>query len=91
VLAATYLAIQYMLALKRTWFLALLGLVAIAEPVLLLQASRRPAGFAAVVLAVQVVGAVLAFALALRRERPTAGDGQPAAPASERSEPVLAR
>jgi O-antigen/teichoic acid export membrane protein len=68
VLAATYLAIQYMLALKRTWFLIALGAVAIAEPVLLLQASRKPAGFAAVVLAIQVVGAVLAFALALRRD-----------------------
>lgn len=68
VLAATYLAIQYMLALKRTWFLALIGVVAIAEPILLLQASRKPEGFAAVVLAIQAVGAVLAFALALRRD-----------------------
>jgi O-antigen/teichoic acid export membrane protein len=68
VLAATYLAIQYMLALKRTWFLVLLGAVAIAEPVLLLQASRKPAGFATVVLAIQAVGAVLAFGLALRRD-----------------------
>jgi O-antigen/teichoic acid export membrane protein len=68
VLACTYLAIQYMLALKRTWFLVALGAVAIVEPVLLLQASRNPAGFAAVVLAVQAVGAVLAFALALRRD-----------------------
>jgi len=68
VLAATYLAVQYMLALKRTWFLVAVGAVAVAEPVLLLQASRKPAGFAAVVLAVQAVGALLAFALALRRD-----------------------
>jgi O-antigen/teichoic acid export membrane protein len=68
VLAATYLAIQYMLALKRTWFLVLIGAVAVAEPILLLQASRKPEGFAAVVLAIQAVGAVLAFALALRRD-----------------------
>ena len=67
-LAATYLAVQYMLALKRTWFLIPLAAVAVAEPILLLQASNRPNGFAAVVLAVQVVGAVLAFGLALRRE-----------------------
>jgi O-antigen/teichoic acid export membrane protein len=67
VLSATYLAIQYMLALKRTWFLVVLGAVAVAEPILLLQASRRPAGFAAVVLAVQAVGAALAFLMALRR------------------------
>ncbi len=71
-LAGTYLAVQYMLALKRTWFLIPLALVAIAEPILLLQASNRPAGFAAVVLAVQAVGALLAFGMALRPERSTA-------------------
>ena len=77
VLAGTYLAIQYMLALKRTWFLLVIGVVAIAEPVLLLQASRKPAGFAAVVLGVQAIGALLAFALALRRD-----NAPPAAAAS---------
>jgi O-antigen/teichoic acid export membrane protein len=66
VLAATYLAVQYMLALKRTWFLVAIGVVAAAEPVILLQASRKPAGFAAVVLGVQAVGALVAFGLALR-------------------------
>jgi hypothetical protein len=45
-----------------------LGAVAVAELPLLLQAPRHPAGFAAVVLAVQAVGAVLAFALALRKD-----------------------
>jgi O-antigen/teichoic acid export membrane protein len=70
VLAATYLAIQYMLALKRTWFLIVLGAVAVAEPILLLQASKKPANFAAVVLAIQAVGALLAFTLALRRGSP---------------------
>ncbi len=39
-LACTYLAIQYMLALKRTWFLLPLALVAIAEPILLLRAPN---------------------------------------------------
>jgi O-antigen/teichoic acid export membrane protein len=68
VFAATYLAIQYMLALKRTWFLLAVGAVALVEPVLLLQASHRPEGFAAVVLGIQVAGALLAFALALRRD-----------------------
>ncbi len=66
VLACTYLAIQYMLALKRTWFLVPIGLVAIAEPILLLNASTQPASFAAVVLAVQAAAAVVAFTLALR-------------------------
>ena len=65
VLAATYLAIQYMLALKRTWFLVAIGAVAVLEPVLLLNASRHPAGFAGVVLGVQALGAVIALALAL--------------------------
>ena len=81
-LAATYLAIQYMLALKRTWFLIAIGVVAVAEPILLLQASRDPKGFATVVLAVQAVGAVLAFALALRRDKhkaepPAPSGGEP--------------
>jgi O-antigen/teichoic acid export membrane protein len=68
VLAATYLAIQYMLALKRTWFLIVVAAVAVAEPILLLNASREPAQFAAVVLGIQAVGALLAFGLALRRD-----------------------
>ncbi len=74
VLAATYLAIQYMLALRRTGFLVLLGAVAVAEPILLLQASREPRGFAVVVLGIQAVGAVLAFAMALRRDKAPGGD-----------------
>jgi O-antigen/teichoic acid export membrane protein len=69
VLAATYLAVQYMLALKRKWFLLPLGLVAIAEPILLLQASKKPIGFATVVLAVQIVGALIAFGMALRPDK----------------------
>ncbi len=68
VLACTYLAVQYMLALKRKWFLLPLGAVAVAEPILLLQAPGQPAGFAVVVLGVQAVGAIVAFALALRRD-----------------------
>jgi O-antigen/teichoic acid export membrane protein len=87
VLAMTYLAIQYMLALKRTWFLIVLATVAVAEPILLLQAPRRPAGFAAVVLAVQGAGAVLAFVMALRRDKPVAGAGPE--PRAEVVEPEL--
>jgi O-antigen/teichoic acid export membrane protein len=86
VLAGTYLAIQYMLALKRTWFLIALAAVAVAEPIMLLNASRKPTGFAAVVLAVQVVGAALAFGLALRRDP---APPEPA-PSLERAEPELA-
>jgi O-antigen/teichoic acid export membrane protein len=75
VLATTYLAVQYMLALKRTWFLVAIGAVAVLEPFLLLHASRHPAGFAGVVLGVQALGALVALALALRgpvKPRPAA-------------------
>jgi hypothetical protein len=60
--------------------------VAVAEPVLLLQASRSPTEFATVVLGVQAVGAVLAFAMALRRDKPPAGSMRRA---SDLSEPEL--
>jgi O-antigen/teichoic acid export membrane protein len=69
-LAATYLAIQYLLALRRTWFLIALAAVAVAEPILLLNASQRPTGFAAVVFAMQAAGTLVAFAFALRRDPP---------------------
>jgi O-antigen/teichoic acid export membrane protein len=69
-LAATYLAVQYMLALKRTWFLLPLGAVAVAEPILLLNASHQPKQFALVVLGVQIVAALVAFGLALRPSKP---------------------
>jgi O-antigen/teichoic acid export membrane protein len=69
VLASTYLAIQYMLALHRKWFLPVLAVVAVAEPILLLNASRNPTGFATVVLGVQAIGALLAFGMALYRDR----------------------
>jgi O-antigen/teichoic acid export membrane protein len=70
VLAATYLAVQYMLALKRTWFLIAIAAVAVLEPILLLHASRHPAGFAGLVLGVQALGAVIALALAFGIGRP---------------------
>ncbi len=76
VLASTYLAIQYMLALKRTWFLVPLGAIAIAEPFVLLQAPKHPSGFAAVVLAVQGVAALVAFAIALTGHDKPRGRGQ---------------
>jgi O-antigen/teichoic acid export membrane protein len=86
VLACTYLAIQYMLALKRTRFLVVMVAVAIVEPILLLQASRRPASFAAVVLGIQAVGALLAFAIALWRNDRTPSESPPP-PDIARSDP----
>jgi O-antigen/teichoic acid export membrane protein len=92
VLACTYLAIQYMLALRRTWFLVVLAAVAVAEPILLLNASHRPTTFAAVVLAIQAVGALLAFGFALGTDRGSAvppGPAEPSSPAAARiPEPV---
>jgi O-antigen/teichoic acid export membrane protein len=79
-LACTYLAIQYMLALKRTWFLLPIGLVALIEPVLLLAAPRHPASFAVVVLGVQALAAAVAYTMALWPERRRAIDA-PAEPA----------
>ncbi|MCL2418436.1 MAG: oligosaccharide flippase family protein [Conexibacteraceae bacterium] len=67
VLAGTYLAVQYMLALKRVWFLLAIGAVAAIEPVLLLQAPKHPASFATVVLLIQLLGAAVAYVLALSR------------------------
>jgi O-antigen/teichoic acid export membrane protein len=67
-LALTYLAIQYLLALRRTAFLLPLGAIALAEPVLLLTAApNTPDGFAAVVLALQAVAAAVALGLAFAR------------------------
>ncbi|MGN6187648.1 MAG: lipopolysaccharide biosynthesis protein [Conexibacter sp.] len=70
-LALTYLAIQYLLALRRTAFLLPLGAIALAEPVLLLTAApSNPDGFAAVVLALQAVAAAVALGLAFTRTVP---------------------
>jgi O-antigen/teichoic acid export membrane protein len=70
-LALTYLAIQYLLALRRTSFLLPLGAIAVAEPILLLTvAPSNPDGFAAIVLAVQAVAAVVALGLAFARGAP---------------------
>ena len=86
-LACTYLAIQYMLALHRTRFLAVLAIVAVVEPIALVNASRQPTGFAAIVLAVQAAGAVLAFGFALRPDR-SAPPAAPGPPAPRDPEPV---
>ncbi len=80
VLACTYLAVQYMLALRRTWFLVPLGAVAVAEPILLLNASHEPKSFAAVVLAIQAVAALVAFTCALRPDRTPVSPSPPGTP-----------
>jgi O-antigen/teichoic acid export membrane protein len=69
-LAVAYLAVQYMLALRRTAFLWLLGVVAVAEPFLLTVGDLDLEAFAAVVLGLQCVAAVGALGLALGRRAP---------------------
>ncbi|HWF55521.1 MAG TPA: hypothetical protein VG223_12865 [Solirubrobacteraceae bacterium] len=86
VLACTYLAIQYMLALKHTWFLVVVGAVAVAEPILLIHASRKPSAFAFTVLGVQAAAAIVAFGFALRREK--APPSSPADPDAAEGEPI---
>lgn len=72
-LALTYLAVQYMLGLRQVFFLIPLGLVAIAEPVLLITiAPSDPDGFAAILLGIQALAAAIALALAFRRPAATA-------------------
>jgi len=93
-LAATYLAVQYMLALKRVWFLGAIALVAVLEPVLLLHAPKHPASFAGVVLIVQLVGAALAYGIALFMRPPaavppTGGTGAGVVPRLEETELLL--
>jgi O-antigen/teichoic acid export membrane protein len=88
ILACTYLAIQYLLALHRKWFLVPMAAVAIAEPILLLNAPTKPTGFAAVVLGVQIAAAIVAFTFALAPDRrpPRPQPGDPAE--TEEIEPI---
>jgi O-antigen/teichoic acid export membrane protein len=88
VLACTYLAIQYLLALHRKWFLAPMAVVAIAEPILLLNAPSKPTGFAAVVLGVQFVAAIVAFSFALAPDRRPAQAEPGDSAAAEEIEPI---
>jgi glycosyltransferase involved in cell wall biosynthesis/O-antigen/teichoic acid export membrane protein len=66
-LAVAYLSVQYMLALRHTGFLWILGAVAIAEPFLLTSSDFGLVSFAGVVLALQSAAAAGAVTLALRR------------------------
>ena len=73
-LAAGYLCVQYMLALREVRFLFALGVAAAAEVVLLAGAGLSSiVGFAAVVLALQAAAALAVLALGLaRRPEPVA-------------------
>jgi O-antigen/teichoic acid export membrane protein len=67
-LAVSYLAVQYMVALGEMRFLWPLAVIAVAEP-FLLTTGESLTGFAAIVLAVQTVAAVAMLALGLRARR----------------------
>ena len=66
-LAVAYLAVQYMLALRQTGFLWVLGVVAVIEPFLLTASDFGLVSFAGVVFAIQCAAAAGAVTLALRR------------------------
>jgi hypothetical protein len=66
-LAIAYLTVQYMLALGRTSFLWVLGVVAVAETFLLsLTSMSSVMEYATIVLALQCVAAAGVLALGLR-------------------------
>ena len=66
VLACAYLTVQYMLALGRTSFLWVLGVVALVEPFLLSSGTFSLVSYAALVLGAQCAAAAGVLALALR-------------------------
>jgi glycosyltransferase involved in cell wall biosynthesis/O-antigen/teichoic acid export membrane protein len=65
-LAVAYLTVQYMLALGRTSFLWVLGIVAVLEPIVLSMASYGVVQYAVIVLALQCLAAAGVLALGLR-------------------------
>src|SRR3954452_6028049 len=69
VLACAYLTVQYMLALGRTSFLWVLGVVAVIEPFLLSSGTFSLVSYAALVLGAQCAAAAGVLALALRLRR----------------------
>jgi O-antigen/teichoic acid export membrane protein len=87
-LALTYLATQYQLALHRSRFLAVLVLAALAQPVIMVAVGAQLTALAASLLGLHVVLAATMVALALRRPagRLYAGVEEPTAAGAE--EPV---
>ena len=75
-LAAGYLCVQYMLALREIRFLFALGVAAVAEIAVLSGAGLSSiVGFATVVLALQAVAAAAVFGLGLARRPSSATAG----------------
>jgi O-antigen/teichoic acid export membrane protein len=88
-LALTYLATQYHLALHRSRFLAALALAAVAQPLIMVSVGASLTTLAISLLAMHVVLAAVMLTLALRRrsERVYDEDGEPTAAGVEESAP----
>jgi O-antigen/teichoic acid export membrane protein len=67
-LALTYLATQYLLALRRSAFIVFLGVAAVLDPILLSLVDARLTSIAVVLLALQAVLAVVVTVVALRAQ-----------------------
>ena len=66
ILAVAYLTVQYMLALERTKFLWVLGVIVVIEPLLLSTQTRSLVAYATVVLLTQCLAAVGMLVLGVR-------------------------
>jgi O-antigen/teichoic acid export membrane protein len=69
VFAVAYLTVQYLVALGEPRFVPVIGVLALAEPFVLAAGHPTLTGFAAIVLAVQLVVAAGVLGLALRGRR----------------------
>jgi O-antigen/teichoic acid export membrane protein len=76
-LAASYLALQYLLALHRATFIWALGAAAAMDPLLLLAVGTRLTAIALALLGLQLVLASSLLAVALRTARAPADQAQP--------------
>jgi O-antigen/teichoic acid export membrane protein len=79
-LAAAYLAVQYLLALRQVAFLGILAVAAGLEIALLSEIGVSLTGFAGLVLAAQGAGAVLLLAMAWRAQPHGAGNPEAVVP-----------
>ena len=69
-LAVTYLAVQYLLALHRSAFIALMAVAAVLDPLLLLAAGTKLTSIALVLLGLQLVLAAAVTTVAMRTRTP---------------------
>ena len=80
-LAFSYLATQFQLALHHTRFIVVLAVAALAQPLILLALGSKLTALAAGLAALNVALAAVLVTLALRRSGLHAGDAEPIDPA----------